>query len=191
MRILFIAIITQILLTSCSTLATGGAEVTGLALWHDRRTSQALAEDERIEIAAALELNSRNDMRSKCHFNVTAYNGVVLVTGETPTEQLRNKAISTVRVISGIKLVYNELTIAQPSSFATRSYDTLITAKIKSALTNVKDIPGFDATRIKVITESGVVFLLGLVHKSEAQVATEIARREHGVKRVVKLFEYI
>lgn len=183
--------ITPLFLSGCSTVATGTAEATGLSLWHDRRTSKALAIDESIEIKAAIELNSHDDTRAQCHFNVTAYNGIVLVSGEAPTQRLKEKIITTVRGISGVKLVHSQLTIASPSSFTTRSYDSLITSKIKLALSSVKDIPGFDATRIKVVTESGIVFLLGLVHKNEGHVTTEIARREEGVKRVVQIFEYI
>lgn len=181
----------QLSLPGCSTVATGGAEATGLSLLHDRRTSKALAKDERIELRAALDLNSQDDTRNKCHFNITAYNGIILVSGEAPTEQLRNKIISIVRVIPDVKIVHNELTIGKPSAFSTRSYDSLITAKVKSALSKVNNLPGFDATRVKVVTESGTVFLLGLVHKKEGLVATEIARREKGVKKVLKIFEYI
>lgn len=180
-----------IMLSGCSALLTGGAEVTGLSALHDRRTSKALLNDERIEINAGIELNSYDETRRKCHFNVTAYNGTVLVTGEAPTEKLRQKIISIVRTIPGVKLVHNEIKIGPLSSFATRSHDTLITTKVKSSLSNVKNLPGFDATRVKVVTESGVVYLLGLVHKNEGLVATEIARRETGVKQVVKIFEVI
>lgn len=189
-KILFCFIVIQ-LISGCSTLATGSAEVTGLSLLHDRRSSKALLIDERIEINAGIELNSDDHIRNQCHFNVTSYNGTVLVTGEAPTETLRNKIISIVRIISGVKLLHNELIVAQPSSFSTRSHDTLLTTKVKSSLSNVKNLPGFDATRVKVITESGTVYLLGLVHKNEGLVATEIARREIGVKQVVKVFEYI
>ena len=188
---LFLILIIPFLFSGCSTIATGGAEVSGLSLLHDRRSSKAILIDERIEIKAGMELNSNDETRKKCHFNVTAYNGTVLVTGETPTESLRNKIISIVRVIPGVKLVHNELKIAPLSSFATRSHDTLITTKVKSSLSNVKNLPGFDATRVKVITENGIVYLLGLVHKNEGHLATEIARRESGVKQVVKIFEYI
>ena len=173
------------------TLATGSAEITGLSLLHDRRTSSAILTDEGIEISASIELNSDENIRSQCHFNVTAYNGTVLVTGEAPTEHLRNKIISIVRIIPDVKLIHNELKIAQPSSFSTRSHDTLITTKVKSSISEVRNIPGFDATRIKVITESGTVYLLGLVHKNEGHITTEMARRVAGVKQVVKIFEYI
>lgn len=191
MRIFSILLILPLFLPGCSTVATGGAEVTGLSLLHERRTSKAIINDESIEINASIELNSHDDTRNECHFNVTAYNGTTLVTGEAPTEQLRNKVISIVRKISGVKLVHNELIISQPTSFATRSQDALITTKVKSSLSKVKNLPGFDATRVKVITENGSVFLLGLVHQNEGQTATEIARRVSGVKKVVKVFEYI
>ncbi len=191
MKRLLIPLAIQLLISGCAPLATGSAEITGLSLLHDRRTSKALIIDERIEITAGIELNSHDDTRAECHFNVTAYNGTVLVTGETPTEALRDKIISIVRIIPGVKLVHNELKVAPPSSFASRSLDTLITTKVKAALSNIKNLPGFDATRVKVITENGIVYLLGLVHSNEGHVATEVARRESGVKQVVKIFEYI
>lgn len=191
MRNLIPLLIIPIIFSGCSTMLVAGAEVTGLSVLHDRRTSKMLVKDERIEIDAGIKLNSNDETRKKCHFNVTSYNGTVLVTGEAPTEQLRKVIIQIVRTISGVKLVHNEVVLGPLSSIATRSRDTIITTKIKSSLSNIKNLPGFDATRIKVITESGVVYLLGLVHEQEGHVATEIARRESGVKQVVKVFEII
>lgn len=191
MKVIISLIFIHLFLSACSSVATGGAEITGLSLLHDRRTSRALAIDERIEINASIELNSHDETRKACHFNVTAYNGIVLVSGEAPTEALRDKIISIVRVIPDVKLVHNEVKIGKLSSFATRSHDTLITTKVKTSLSNVKNLPGFDATRVKVVTESGVVYLLGLVHTKEGHIASEVARRESGVKKVVKIFEYI
>lgn len=191
MRIFLAFIVVQFLLTGCSAVATGGAEITGLSLWHDRRTSKAIAEDERIEITAAIELNSQNSIRYECHYNVTAYNRTVLVTGEAPNKKLKDKIISVVRVIPGVKLVHNELRNAQPSTIASRSKDSIITTKVKTALTKIKSLPGFDATRVKVVTEAGVVYLLGLVHEKEGHITAEIARRKKGVKKVIKMFEYI
>jgi len=172
-------------------VATSGAEVSGLSFLHDRRSSETLIRDERIEINAEIALDSKTELRSQCHFNVTAYNSIVLVTGEAPSEQLRDKIISIVRQIPDVKLVHNQLTIAQPTSFSSRSQDTLITTKVKSALSQIKNLPGFDATRIKVVTEQSVVYLMGLVHRNEANVATEVTRREDRVKQVVKIFEFI
>ncbi len=176
---------------ACTTVATGAAEASGLSLLHDRRTSEKLLRDERIEINAGIELNSDDDIRKNAHFNVTSYNGIVLVTGEAPSSELRDKIINIVRTIPGVRMVHNELRIAQPSSLGSRSQDTLITTKVKSALSEIRNLPGFDATRVKVVTENGVVYLMGLVHKNEAFVATETARRVSDVKQVVKIFEYI
>jgi osmotically-inducible protein OsmY len=191
MKIYCLLIAIHLLLVSCSTIGTGGAEVTGLSLLHDRRSSEVIVNDERIEINAGINLNSEEDIRKSSHFNVTSYNGIVLVTGEAPTERIRNKIINSVRVISGVKIIHNELAIAPPSSFLSRTEDTLITTKVKSALSDVKNLPGFDATRVKVITENNSVYLLGILHKKEGLVATEIARRESGVKQVIQIFEYI
>jgi len=191
MKVFIFLILINLSLISCSSITTGLAEVTGLSFFHDRRSSEVQLKDERIEINAGIELNSHDDTRSQCHFNVTSYNGTVLVTGEAPTDALRNKIISIVRTIKGVKSVHNEIKIAEPSSFSSRSNDTLITAKIKASLSDIKNLPGFDSTRVKVITERGIVYLLGLVHKQEANVATEIARRESGVIQVVKIFEFI
>ena len=191
MKLFFLFIAIHFLLSACSTIATGGAEVTGLSLLHDRRSSAVILSDERIEINAVSKLIAKSDIRKACHINVTSYNGIVLVTGEAPTEELRNKIINIVRKIAGVKIIHNELAIAEPSSYISRTEDTFITTRIKSAISKVKNLPGFDATRVKVITEDNIVYLLGIVHKKEGLVATEIARRENGVKQVVKVFEYI
>lgn len=191
MRIFLSLFFLSCFLTGCTTIATGTAEVTGLSLLHDRRTGAVILSDESTEISASIKLNSNENIRSQCHFNVTSYNGTVLVSGEAPTKHLRDEIISIVRVIPDVKLIHNELQIAQPSSFSARSNDTLITTKVKSSISEVRNIPGFDATRIKVITESGTVYLLGLVHKNEGHITTEMARRVDGVKQVVKIFEYI
>ncbi len=180
------------LLSGCGgMLGASGAEVTGLSLMHDRRSSSAIMTDERIELDATMELNSHDDISAQAHFNITSYNGIVLVTGEAPSEQLRNKIIAIVRMIDAVRLVHDEMVIAQPSSFSSRSNDAYITTKVKNALTKINDIPGFDATRVKVITENGAVYLMGLLHKHEGDRAGEAARQVKGVTKVVKVFEYI
>ena len=177
--------------SGCSTMATDGAEVSGLSSLHEHRSNRILRNDERIETNAGVELNSHAGIRNNTHFNLTAYTGKVLITGEAPTAELRDKIVNIVRRISGVKLVHNEMVIAKPSSFASRSNDTVITTKVKSSLSNIKNLPGFDATRVRVVTENGVVYLMGLVHRNEAHVASEIARRASGVKQVVMVFEYL
>ena len=183
---------TALFLSACSGIdRTSDAQVSELASEHDRRTSSAILSDDHIQMDATIELNDHDDISGETHFNVTSYNGMVLVTGQAPTEALRNKIISIVRVIPDVKMVHNEMTIGQPSSNSTRSNDADIASKVKTALTGIDNIPGFEATQVKVVTENSAVFLLGLVYKKEADRAGEAARHVGGVKRVVKIFEYI
>src|SRR3990172_6517970 len=167
-------------------LATGAA--TGVAVVHDQRSTGAIIDDQSIEIKATGSLTSDRQIFKETHINVTSYNGMVLVTGEAPTEELRNRVIDIVRKIDRVKRVYNEVKIAAPSSLVARSSDSLITGKVKGRLLGTK---GFDSTRVKVVTEAGVVYLLGLVTRAEADIATEAARQTDGVQRVVKIFEYV
>ncbi|MGR9114163.1 MAG: BON domain-containing protein [Gammaproteobacteria bacterium] len=178
-------------ISGCSTLATGGAEVTGLSLLHDRRNSETILLDERIELSLGAKIREQSDLYDKTHVNATSYNGIVMLTGEAQEEPLRNRVAELARTTAGVKKVHNFMDIDTPSSFSTRTNDTLISGKVKSAISTINHIPGFDATRIKVVTEKGIVYLMGLVHKNEANIATEMARREPGVRKVVMVFEYL
>lgn len=178
-------------LSGCSTLATGGAEITGLSLLHDRRSSETILLDERIELSIGAKIRDQPDLYQKTHVNATSYNGMLLLTGEALTEPLRNRVIEIARSTAGVRKVFNFLDIGQHSTFSTRANDVILSGKVKSAISEINPIPGFDATRIKIVTEKGVVYLMGLVHRNEANIATEIARREPGVIKVVKVFEYL
>jgi osmotically-inducible protein OsmY len=122
---------------------------------------------------------------------VTAYNGAVLVTGETPNEELRNKIISTIQVIPDVKLIHNNLIIANPSDGGSRANDALITDTIRIALNQIRTIPDFDPSMVKVITENGVVYLMGLVHRDEGAVVINLTRLQPGVKQIITVFEYV
>ena len=179
-------------LAGCSSIvATGSAEATGLALLHDRRNSEAIMRDEAIEMQADIERNKNEALRKNTHINVTAYNGKVLVTGEADNIKLRNQIINQVRRINGVRVVVDEITIGPSSFLSARSHDAYITTKVKHALTYIKHLPGFDATRVKVVTENAVVYLMGLLHEKEGKAAIEKARRVEGVRKVVALFDYI
>ncbi|MGR9051063.1 MAG: BON domain-containing protein [Gammaproteobacteria bacterium] len=177
--------------SGCSTLATGGAELSGLSLLHDRRSSEALLLDERIELSIASRIRDDIELYPHTHVNVTSYNATVLLTGEAADEAARTRVVDIARTTAGVKKVQNFLDTGPNSSLATRAKDTLLSGKIKSAIAEVKHIPGFDATRIKVVSEKGVVYLMGLVHRNEANIATEMARRTQGVGKVVTVFEYL
>ena len=188
-KLLLTAIITAqaVLLGGC-VAAFGAGAVTGAAMAHDRRTAGTFVDDNLIELKAVGALQNDQELWNYSHLNVTSYNNIVLLTGESPSEALRQRAAQTVANLQKVRKVHNEVVVAAPSSLVSRSGDTLITGKVKTALINNNEI---DATRIKVITENGVVYLMGLVTQAEADTATEVARRVGGVQRVVRIFEYI
>jgi osmotically-inducible protein OsmY len=188
-RALFIALAlsSTVLLQGCVAMVAGGA-ATGVAVAHDHRSAGAIVDDQGIEIKAYSTLKSDREIYKQAHVSVTSYNGIVLVTGEAPTEALRKRIGELVSKVDKVRRVHNEVALAAPSSMVARSNDTYLTSKVKTRMIGTK---GFDSTRVKVVTEGGVVYLMGLVTRKEADIATDIARQTDGVQRVVKIFEYV
>jgi len=184
-----LTILTISLLQGCASAVVGGA-ATGAAVAHDRRTVGTFVDDEIIEVKATSRLFSDQEIFDNTHINITSYNNIILLTGEAPTDALKNKAYSLVASIPKVRKIHNEIVIAAPSSLLARSSDTWITAKVKTNLFKVKDVPGFNPTRVKIISENGSVFLMGIVSRTEANIVIEATRTISGVQRVVKLFEY-
>ncbi len=150
-----------------------------------------MLEDQSIEIKAVSALRNDRVLDAQSHFNVTSYNNVVLLTGETASQELRERAGKHVADVEKVRSVHNELKVGAPSTMLARSNDTLITSKVKSSLLSVKGIDRFDPTRVKVVTEAKVVYLMGLLSRAEADAVTETVRQVGGVERVVKIFEYV
>ena len=187
-RYLFIILIIPVL-PGCAALAVGGlATATGVNVATDPRTTGTLVEDEAIELKALKAFYQDKQIRSQTHINVTSYNNTVLVTGEAPTEELRTRLIEIVRNIDKVKHVHNEVTIAAPSALVARSSDTLVTGKVKSKILASRKLKGLN---VKVVTDKGVVYLMGIISRAEAEAMTDITRQTGGVQKVVKLFEYI
>ena len=176
--------------SGCAAVAVGSA-TTGVAIAHDRRTTGTVIDDQTVELKALRVLYGNDSIRINTHINATCYNGVLLLTGEAPTEGLRNQVISQIRRIPNIKKIHNEILLAAPSAVVSRSSDAYVTSKAKVNLFNLNKIKGFDPTRVKVVTENGVVYLLGLLKQHEVSPVIETIRRVGGVQRVVKLFEII
>lgn len=175
------------LLQGCAgVLVAGGAA--GASMAGDRRTAGTLVEDQAIEIKAINAIFGDKDLADKARINATSYNGVLLLTGQTPTEDLRDRAVNRVTHIEKVKRVHNEITLGEPIPFQLNTKDSWITTRVKSALLGTKNIA---ANHVKVVTDSGVVYLMGLVTHAEADIATGIASTIDGVQRVVKIFEYI
>ncbi|MCU7851605.1 MAG: BON domain-containing protein [Candidatus Thiodiazotropha sp. (ex Monitilora ramsayi)] len=185
-----LAILTVILLLQgCAALVVGGAATTAVVA-HDRRTTGIMVEDQSIELKSYDRLGNDTQMKQDSKINVTSYNKVVLMTGQVPTEAVRRKAEQIVSQVEQVRRVVNELEIGSTASFGEHSRDVALTAEVKLRLTKI-DLPDFDSLRVKVVTERGAVFLMGLLTKEEAHAVTEVVRYVSGVRRVVKVFEYI
>lgn len=174
------------LVQACAPLVVGGATAGGVMVAQDRRTVGTMTEDEGIELKAAGRIGER--FKDGVHVNVTSYNRTVLITGEVPDATAMAEVERIVRSVQNVKGVHNELAVAGVSSFTARSNDAIITSKVKARFL---DAGKFNALHVKVVTENGVVYLLGLVNKQEAADATEIARTTSGVRKVVRMFEPI
>lgn len=174
-----------LLLQACAAavVAGGASAVTSAS---DRRTLGSQIDDSSIVVKAERALEANKTLDEQAHINVNSYNGILLLTGQAPSQDLVDTASQLVQGIQGIKDVQNQIRIGNPISFTTRSRDSWITTRVKSLLVADKEI---SALNIKVITESGEVFLMGLVSSSEADKAVEIARHVNGVSRVIKAFE--
>ena len=161
---------------------------TGALMAADRRTTGAYIEDETIEDKASSQISIK--YKNAVHINVTSFNRYALITGEVPKEETKTGVAQIVAGIPNVKAVSNELVVSGTTSLTSRSSDSIITADVKLRFLKNGE-KKFNADHIKVITENGTVFLMGLVYHKEAEAATEIASTTGGVQRVVKVFEYL
>jgi osmotically-inducible protein OsmY len=173
-------------LSACVPLVLGGAAVGGAFVATDRRTSGAQLEDEGIELRA----NNRiaQALGERAHVNVTSYNRQVLLTGEVPSAQDQQKLDELVLKVENVRSVVNEVGVLGVSSLSQRSSDTLVTGKVKATLVDAKDL---QSNTFKVVTERGVVYLMGRVTLREANSATDLARTISGVQKVVRVFDIL
>lgn len=176
-----------VLLQGCAPAVVGGA-ATGASVAYDRRTTGTVIDDQGIEFKAAYALFNNKEIYDQSHINVTSYNGIVLLTGETPSESLKQKVTEEVKKIPKVRRIHNELAIAAPSALPSRSSDGWITSKVKAKMTTDERIDPF---HVKVVTERGIVYLMGMISRAEADRAVNLVKNTAGVQRVVKVFEYI
>ena len=154
----------------------------------DRRTTGNVIDDELTELKVRAAILGDALMASQIHVNATSFNGLLLLTGEAPGESLRKRITEIARNVPSVRAVQNEVALRAPSTLVARTSDTLITGKVKLALLRDNDI---NTVQVKVVTERGAVYLMGLLRQDEADRAAEIARRVPGVQRVVKVIEYV
>lgn len=172
-------------LQGCAPIVAGGA-ATGAAVTSDQRTTGTVIEDQVIETKAGDFFRADAALSQQARISVTSYNQIALVTGQAPTEDLRKRAVEYVSRIAKVRHVYNEIEIGSPVTAMQISSDTLLTTKIKSKLLTVKDLKSTD---VKVVSENGVVYLMGLLDQPTGDAVAEVVAGVSGVRKVVKLFE--
>ncbi|MDH3311424.1 MAG: BON domain-containing protein [Gammaproteobacteria bacterium] len=184
----FMAILlSAVLVQACAPVIVAGGATAAVAAT-DKRSVGTQLDDENIELTARRKLNDDNRLGDDIHINITCFNGTLLLTGEATTAEQRDIVVSLVSSIQGVKRVIDsEINVSEPTAFANRVHDSWITGQIKARMLGTENLK---STRIKVVTERSVVYLMGLVSHSQADLATEDARAVSSVKRVVRMFEY-
>jgi osmotically-inducible protein OsmY len=150
----------------------------------DRRTSGAQIDDKSIERKASRQIE--NKYGDQVHVDVTSYNRFVVVAGEVPSQQIKDDIGAIVLGVENVRNVQNELTVGPVPSGSSKANDALLTTKVKANFSSK-----FDPNNVKVMTENGVVYLMGLVTRKEGDQAAEIASKTGGVQKVVTMFEYM
>lgn len=171
--------------TACAPMVVSGA-ATSAAMVSDRRTSGTIMDDKSIELKALRLLSQKKDLWRHSHITVVSYNNVLLLVGQTPTEAMKQEAEARISGIKRVRVIYNEIEVKPPISMKERGADTWITTQIKARLLNSEHLR---PSRVKVVTEDRVVYLLGLLNEHEEEEAVSLAQEVKGVERVVKIFE--
>lgn len=186
-KVLATLVMTTTFVSGCSTIVSSSREE---PIREDvgNRTLGNIIEDEAIELKVMVNLSKGSAPLAQSHINVKSFNGQVLLTGQVPNENVRQEAEQIVGQTREVKRIHNELEIAGPSSTIVRSNDIYLTSRVKLKLLSDKSIEGL---RVKVVTENGIVYLMGLVSQREADQAVAIVREVPGVQRIVKVFEYV
>ena len=172
-------------LQGCFPMVAAGV-TSGVLATVDRRSLGTQTEDESIEWKASARVSEK--LGDKAHANFTSFNRKVLMTGEVPTSEAKAEAERIVTEVTNVQGVYNELIVGPVTNYSNRSNDSFITSKVKSRSV---DSGKFNPVHVKVVTEAGTVFLLGMVTQPEADSAINVARTTAGVKKVVNLLEII
>ena len=169
-------------------VATVVAITAGATMATDRRTLSKQIDDQGIEFIAHNEIAKQKALSDNTNLHIVSVNGSVLIVGQAPNTYLRDLAVKTVTAVKDVQQIHNQIRISSNTSITTQTNDIWLTSKVKSALFASDNV---NAKDIKVVTENGEVFLLGLVNKAEADEAVNITRNISGVSRVFKVFEYI
>lgn len=183
-----IALTTALAIGGCATMLGAVSDEDGYQTPATDRTMGRALDDEVIENVALVNIRKASEGLADSHIRVTSFNGIVLLTGQVRAESLKRQAEEVTKRLRNVRRVYNELDIAGPTSLLARSGDSWVNNKVKTRLIASETAPGRD---IRVVTENGVVYLMGLIRRDDADIAAEIARNTGGVVKVVRMFEYV
>lgn len=186
MKKILVLFMSMILLSGCLPAFLIGAATGGLVI-HEGRNAPEKKKDFELSHRIMRQINQNRALRQHSRITVSSYDGIVLLAGQVPGDALKEEAYELANRVPHIKRIYNEITISGPISSLTQSSDTWITTKVKSVLLATKDL---DSSQIKVVTENGVVYLLGKVTHSQAEIAANSVSTIHGVQKVITLFEF-
>ena len=183
--LLFVA---TLMLNGCASVISATTGDDGVQENRGRRSIGAMFDDSSIETGIKVNLDAADEGLKNAHINVVSFNGVVLLIGQVASQDLKNLATRVANTPTRVKVVHNELEVSGATTFLARSNDALLTTKLKTLM--LAD-PTVSAMRTKVVTENGVVYLMGLVTQQEANLAVNLVSGASGVTKVVRAFEYI
>lgn len=187
-RLGFVCLLTA-LLQGCIFVAGAAAGAAAIAVVYDHRPIESTIEDNKLANKIVETLHQIPALKNECHIDVTVFNNIVLLTGEAPKPEWREEAGRIANETPNVKKVYNQITIQGPTSSLTRTSDSWITTKVKSQMLATEELKT-NSSSIKVVTENGVVYLMGTVTRQQADTAVDIARQVSGVQKVIKVFQY-
>lgn len=177
----------SVALHGCGPIVLVGA-ASGVMMASDKRSAGTIVDDNGIELKLGNKIASDKALADKVHVDATCYNKTLLITGEVPSEEIRDQIVALAGAIDGVKQLYNALDISVPTEYKSRNFDAWVTTKAKSKILGRKELEG---VYVKVTTENAVVYLMGLVYHADADTAAQTVSEIEGVKRVVKVFEYL
>ncbi|MBD57732.1 division/outer membrane stress-associated lipid-binding lipoprotein [uncultured Pseudoalteromonas sp.] len=182
-----LVISTVLLLQGCAAAVVVGTAGAVTAA-NDRRTIGSQIDDNNIEIKSSIAISEIERLHKFANVNVISVNGIVLMIGQVPNQEMKEQAQRAIEGVDGIRKIHNQIRISSNIGMSTQTHDSWLTSKVKTQLLTTENI---SSNNIKVITENGEVFLMGLVSDTEANLAVDVARNVSGVERVIKVFEYL
>lgn len=194
MKKIFIPLLSSfILLEGCVPLVIGGAAAgvaTGVSVVKDPRSTGTILDNKTLGLALESKISNDKLLYENSHVNVNVYNTTILITGETQSQQIKDQIGILVKANApkDIKRIANYLIVGEKSSFSNRLFDTKLSTKADAVLADVT-VPTFDSSRVKIVAEHSVIFLMGIVSQQEADAIVSVVRRVEGVNQVVTLFE--